>query len=170
MCVSIVCKHCHVNKELHAQQIRLRQHISPLKQRYIIQSWQSVNSHERLLLVSILQEMESDNIKSPIDGEIASRWDAYLLCDICRHFASVMLHFASLISHNLRCIPAYTHLIPTGFFQSSLNDYRDNLYIISKLKMGVSRFFQSPQHTLIFVSILVSTDFNQPLRLRFLGR
>ena len=77
MCVSIVCKHCHVNKELHAQQIRLRQHISPLKQRYIIQSWQSVNSHERLLLVSILQEMESDNIKSPIDGEIASRWDAY---------------------------------------------------------------------------------------------
>ena len=59
---------------------------------------------------------ECDNIKSPIDGEIASRWDAYLLCDICRHFASVMLHFASLISHNLRCIPAYTHQIPTGFF------------------------------------------------------
>ena len=83
---------------------------------------------------------------------------------------SKRFHFASLISHNLRCIPAYTHLIPTGFFQSSLNDYRDNLYIISKLKMGVSRFFQSPQHTLIFVSILVSTDFNQPLRLRFLGR
>ncbi|MDY5902748.1 MAG: hypothetical protein SPJ60_07255, partial [Sodaliphilus sp.] len=23
---------------------------------------------------------------------------------------------ASLISHNLRCIPAYTHQIPTGFF------------------------------------------------------
>ena len=58
---------------------------------------------------------ECDNIKSLIDGEVASRWDAYLLCDICRHFASVMLHFASLISHNLRCIPAYTHLIPTGF-------------------------------------------------------
>ena len=38
-----------------------------------------------------------------------------LLCDIYRHFASAMLHFASLISHNLRCIPAYTHLIPTGF-------------------------------------------------------
>ncbi len=61
---------------------------------------------------------ECDNIKLPIEYEIASRWDAYLLCDICRHFASVMLHFASLISHNLRCIPAYTHLIPTGFFQS----------------------------------------------------
>ena len=45
------------------------------------------------------------------------------------HFASVMLHFASLISHNLRCIPAYTHLIPTGFFQSSLNNHRDNFYI-----------------------------------------
>ena len=72
---------------------------------------------------------ECDNIKLPIDGEVASRWDAYLLCDICRHFASVMLHFASLISHNLRCIPAYTHLIPTGFFQSSLNNHRDNFYI-----------------------------------------
>ena len=59
---------------------------------------------------------ECDNIKLPIEYEIASRWDAYLLCDICRHFASVMLHFASLISHNLRCIPAYAHQIPTGFF------------------------------------------------------
>ena len=58
---------------------------------------------------------ECDNIKLPIEYEIASRWDAYLLCDICRHFASVMLHFASLIPHNLRCIPAYTHQIPTGF-------------------------------------------------------
>gem|GEM_PF-1780739 len=48
----------------------------------------------------------------------------------CRHFASVMLHFASLISHNLRCIPAYTHQIPTGFIQSSLNNHRGNLYII----------------------------------------
>ncbi len=37
---------------------------------------------------------ECDNIKSPIDGEIASQRDACLLCDICRHFASVMLHFA----------------------------------------------------------------------------
>ena len=61
---------------------------------------------------------ECDNIKLPIEYEIASRWDANLLYDICRHFTSVMLHFASLISHNLRCIPAYTHLIPTGFFQS----------------------------------------------------
>ena len=67
--------------------------------------------------------------KSPIMAKYASRWDAYLLCDICRHFASVMLHIASLISHNLRCIPAYTHLIPTGFFQSSLNNHRDNFYI-----------------------------------------
>ena len=72
---------------------------------------------------------ECDNIKKPYNGEIASRWDASLLYDICRHFASVMLHFASLISHNLRCIPAYTHLIPTGFFQSSLNNHRDNFYI-----------------------------------------
>ena len=74
---------------------------------------------------------ECDNIKLPYNGEIASRWDAYLLCDICRHFASVMLHFASLISHNLRCIPAYAHQIPMGFFQSLLNYHRDNLYIIS---------------------------------------
>ena len=59
-------------------------------------------------------------------NEIASRWDAYLLCDICRHFASVMLHFASLISHNLRCIPAYTHLIPTGFSPIIIN------YMITK--------------------------------------
>ena len=41
---------------------------------------------------------ECDNIKLPYNGEIASRWDANLLCDICRHFASVMLHFASLNS------------------------------------------------------------------------
>ena len=73
---------------------------------------------------------ECDNIKLPYNGEIASRWDANLLCDICRHFASVMLHFASLISHNLRCIPAYTHQIPTGFLHSLLNYHRDNLYII----------------------------------------
>ena len=57
---------------------------------------------------------ECDNIKLPYNDEIASRWDAYLLCCLCRHFASVMLHFASLISHNLRCIPAYTHQIPNG--------------------------------------------------------
>ena len=68
---------------------------------------------------------ECDNIKKPYNGEIASRWDAYLLCDICRHFASAMLHFASLISHNLRCIPAYAHQIPTGFFS-----------IITKLSQG----------------------------------
>ena len=52
---------------------------------------------------------ECDNIKLPYNGEIASRRDANLLCDICRHFASV-------ISHNLRCIPAYALQIPTGFF------------------------------------------------------
>ena len=75
---------------------------------------------------------ECDNIKKPYNGEIASRWDAYLLCDVCRLFASAMLHFASLISHNLRCIPAYAHQIPKGFFQSLLNYHRDNLYIIPK--------------------------------------
>ena len=74
---------------------------------------------------------ECDNIKLPIEYEIASRWDAYLLCYIYRHFASAMLHFASLIPHNLRCIPAYAHQIPMGFFQSLLNYHRDNLYVIS---------------------------------------
>ena len=80
---------------------------------------------------------ECDNIKLSYNGEIASRWDAYLLCDICRHFASAMLHFASLITHNLRCIPAYAHQIPTGFFQSLLNYHMDNLYIISFFFGGV---------------------------------
>ena len=74
---------------------------------------------------------ECDNIKLPIECEIASRWDAYLLCDICRHFASVMLHFASLIPHNLRCIPAYAHLIPMGLFSViSHVSQADSLYII----------------------------------------
>ena len=54
-----------------------------------------------------------------------------------RYAAKVMLHFASLISHNLRCIPAYAHLIPTGFFQSLLNNHRGNLYIISQKKSGL---------------------------------
>ena len=81
--------------------------------------------------VSIVHSSGMRQLKLPIEYEIASRWDAYLLCDICRHFASVMLHFASLISHNHRCIPAYAHQIPMGFFQSLLNYHRDNLYIIS---------------------------------------
>ncbi len=80
--------------------------------------------------VGIMHSSGMRQYQIPIDGEIASRWDANLLCDICRHFASVMLHFASLITHNLRCIPAYAHLIPTGFFQSLLNYHRDNMYII----------------------------------------
>ena len=46
---------------------------------------------------------------------------------------SKRFHFASLISHNLRCIPAYAHQIPTGFIQLLLNNHRDNLYIISQI-------------------------------------
>ena len=88
--------------------------------------------------IRMLHSSGMRQLKLPIEYEIASRWDAYLLCDICRHFASVMLHFASLISHNLRCIPAYAHQIPTGFFQSLLNYHRDNLYVIAK-KIGVNR-------------------------------
>ena len=131
MCVSIVNKHCHVNKELHAQQIRLRQHISPLKQRYIIQSWQSVNTHERHLLVSFLQEKKSDNIKLPIDGEIASRG-----MHICYAiFAGISLRLCSISLRSLRI--TFAAYLPThikslrDFFQSLLNNHRDNLYIIS---------------------------------------
>ena len=72
--------------------------------------------------VNILHSIGMRQHQLHFDGEIASRWDAYLLCDICRHFASVMLRLASLISHNLRCIPAYTHQIPMGFFLAHNSD------------------------------------------------
>ena len=67
--------------------------------------------------VNILHSIGMRQHQLHFDGLIASRWDAYLFCYLCRHFASVMLRLASLISHNLRCIPAYTHQIPMGFFQ-----------------------------------------------------
>ena len=67
--------------------------------------------------VNILHSMGMRQHQLHLDGVIASRWDAYLFCYLCRHFASVMLRLASLISHNLRCIPAYAHQIPMGFFQ-----------------------------------------------------
>ena len=72
--------------------------------------------------VNILHSIGMRQHQLHFDGEIASRWDAYLLCDICRYFASVMLRLASLISHNLRCIPAYTHQIPMGFFLAHNSD------------------------------------------------
>ena len=81
---------------------------------------------------------ECDNIKLPYNGEIASRWDAYLLCDICRHFASVMLRLASLISHNLRCIPAYTHQIPMGFFLAHNSDIILNINHLERMRNIVS--------------------------------
>ena len=76
----------------------------------------------RTAIVNILHSIGMRQHQLHFDGEIASRWDAYLLCDICRHFASVMLRLASLISHNLRCIPAYTHQIPMGFFLAHNSD------------------------------------------------
>ena len=72
--------------------------------------------------VNILHSIGMRQHQLLYNGEIASRWDAYLLCDLCRHFASVMLRLASLISHNLRCIPAYTHQIPMGFFLAHNSD------------------------------------------------
>ena len=95
---------------------------------------------------------ECDNIKLPIEYELASRGDANLLYDICRHFASVMLHFASLISHNLRCIPAYAHLIPTGFFL--LNYHRGNLYIIS-IKKHLEETDSEAQYSFMCVALRI---------------
>ena len=46
-----------------------------------------------------------------------------------RHFEKIPFRFAPL---HLFCIPDYTHQIPTGFFQSSLNIHRENLYIMTK--------------------------------------
>ena len=75
--------------------------------------------------------------KSPIMAKLHPAGMHLCYAIFCRHFASVMLHIASLISHNLRCIPAYTHLIPTGFFQSSLNNHRDNFYIFFHASLRV---------------------------------
>ena len=72
--------------------------------------------------VSIVHSSGMRQHQLHFDGVIASRWDAYLFCYLCRHFASVMLRLASLISHNLRCIPAYTHQIPMGFFLAHNSD------------------------------------------------
>ena len=72
--------------------------------------------------VNILHSIGMRQHQLHFDGVIASRWDAYLFCYLCRHFASVMLRLASLISHNLRCIPAYTHQIPMGFFLAHNSD------------------------------------------------
>ena len=72
--------------------------------------------------VNILHSIGMRQHQLHFDGVIASRWDAYLFCYLCRHFASVMLRLASLFSHNLRCIPAYTHQIPMGFFLAHNSD------------------------------------------------
>ena len=72
--------------------------------------------------VNILHSIGMRQHQLHFDGVIASRWDAYLFCYLCRHFASAMLRLASLISHNLRCIPAYTHQIPMGFFLAHNSD------------------------------------------------
>ena len=57
------------------------------------------------------------------------RWNASSWYIYCRHFEKIPFRFAPL---HLFCIPAYTHQIPTGFFQSSLNIHRENLYIMTK--------------------------------------
>ena len=72
--------------------------------------------------VNILHSIGMRQHQLHFDDIIASRWDAYLFCYLCRHFSSAMLRLASLISHNLRCIPAYTHQIPMGFFLAHNSD------------------------------------------------
>ena len=62
-------------------------------------------------------------------GVVAFRWNASSWYIYCRHFEKIPFRFAPL---HLFCIPAYTHQIPTGFFQSSLNIHRENLYIMTK--------------------------------------
>ena len=75
---------------------------------------------------------ECDNIKKPYNGEIASRWDAYCYAT----FAGISLQLCS-ISLRSFCI-TFAAYLPThikslrDFFQSLLNNHRDNLYIIPK--------------------------------------
>ena len=91
---------------------------------------------------------ECDNIKLPIDGEIASRWDAYLLCDICRHFEKIPFRFAPL---HLFCIPAYTHQIPNGISSHLL---RDNMYVISFFSPFRQKSHVPLYHCIGFIMVL----------------
>ena len=84
--------------------------------------------------VNILHSIGMRQHQLHFDGVIASRWDAYLFCYLCRHFASVMLRLASLISHNLRCIPAYTHQIPMGFFLAHNSDIILNINHLARTR------------------------------------
>ena len=84
--------------------------------------------------VNILHSIGMRQHQLHFDGVIASRWDAYLFCYLCRHFASVMLRLASLISHNLRCIPAYTHQIPMGFFLAHNSDIILNINHLERMR------------------------------------
>ena len=84
--------------------------------------------------VNILHSIGMRQHQLHFDGVIASRWDAYLFCYLCRHFASTMLRLASLISHNLRCIPAYTHQIPMGFFLAHNGDTILNINYLARTR------------------------------------
>ena len=84
--------------------------------------------------VNILHSIGMRQHQLHFDGVIASRWDAYFFCYLCRHFASVMLRLASLISHNLRCIPAYTHQIPMGFFLAHNSDIILNINYLERTR------------------------------------
>ena len=76
---------------------------------------------------------ECDNIKKPYNGEIASRWDAYCYAT----FAGISLRLCSISLRSFRI--TFAAYLPThikslrDFFQSSLNNHRGNLYIISLL-------------------------------------
>ena len=71
------------------------------------------------------------------------------------HFASLHYIFSAYLPTHIKFLTEFYRI----FFETTCISFQN--------KMGVSRFFQSPQHTL---NIFFTTEFNQPLRLRFLGR
>ena len=60
---------------------------------------------------------ECDNIKLPFDGEIASRWDAYMLCAIAGiskrfHFASLNFIFSAYLPTHIKFLTEFHAAAP----------------------------------------------------------
>ena len=58
--------------------------------------------------------------------------ECIILVYLLQAFRKDSISLRSITSFLHTCLPAYTHQIPTGFFQSSLNIHRENLYIMTK--------------------------------------
>ena len=69
---------------------------------------------------------ECDNIKLPYNGEIASRWDAYLLCDISRHFASLHYIFSAYLPTHIKFLTEF-HRIFFGTTYISFPKFKNTL-------------------------------------------